>query len=196
MSGRVRLLLAGLLLAMSAAQPAAAATTVFAGSVFGSSGSVVAPGNALGAANGSSAQILRVPGGSSLILQLSQATTGLNTILNGQRLTLLSNVQIAIGEVIGGVATFSTDIPLPAGLGSLHNFDFSAACSAISATGCSLLRISVNGPPGGGFLLDGVSGVAAAPEPAAWALMLLGFGAVAWRLKRRRYASSAILPAN
>lgn len=192
MSGRVRLLLAGLLLVMSAAQPAAAATTVFAGSIFGASGSVVAPGNALGAANGSTAQILRVPGGSSLILQLSKATTGLNTILNGQRLTAGSNVQIAIGEIIGGVATFSANFALPAGLGSLHTFDLSAACSAISATGCSLLRISVNGAPGGGFLLDGVSGVAGAPEPAAWALMLLGFGAVAWRLKRRHFASALL----
>lgn len=195
MSGRVRLLLAGLLLAMSAAQPAAAATTVFAGSVFGSSGSVVAPGNALGSANGSSAQILRVPGGSNLILQFSQATTGLSTIINGQRLTGGSNVQIAIGEIIGGIATFSVNFALPAGLGSLHTLDLSAACSAISVNGCSLLRISVNGAPGSGFLLDGISGVAAAPEPAAWALMLLGFGAVAWRLKRQR-ATPAFAQAN
>ena len=107
-------------------------------------------------------------------------------------MTAGSNVQIAIGEIIGGVATFSANLPLPGGLGSLHTLDFSAACSAISVTGCSRLRISVNGPPGGGFLLDGVSGVAPAPEPAAWALMLLGFGAVAWRLKRRRFASALL----
>lgn len=195
MSGRVRLLFVGLMLLMSAAQPAAAATTVFAGSVFSASGSVTAPGNAVGAANGSSAQILRVPGGSSLVLQMSQAATGLNTIINGQRLTLNSNVQIAIGEIIGGVATFSVNFALAPGLGSLHALDLSAACAAISASGCSLLRISVNGAPGSGFLLDGVSGVAAAPEPAIWALMLLGFGAVAGRLKQRRFATSSA-PAN
>lgn len=190
MSGRMRLFFVGLLLLMSAAQPAAAATTVFASSVFSVSGNVVAPGNALGAANGSSAQILRVPGGSSLVLQMSQSVTGLNTIINGRRLTLNSNVQVAIGEIIGGVATFSVAFALPPGLLSLHTLDLSAACASISVSGCSLLRISVNGAPGSGFLLDGVSGVAAAPEPAAWALMLLGFGAVAWRLKQRRFASS------
>ncbi len=192
---RVRFLIAGLLLLTVPAQPAAAATTVFASSIFSASGSVLAPGNALGAANGASAQILRVAGGSNLVLQLSQATTGLNTILNGQRQTLGSNVQVAIGAIIGGVATFSANSALPAGLGSLHTFDLSAACSAISVTGCSLLRISVNGAPGSGFLLDGISGVAAAPEPAAWALMLLGFGAVAWRLKRQR-AAPAFAQAN
>jgi hypothetical protein len=39
------------------------------------------------------------------------------------------------------------------------------------------------------FRLDGVAGVAATPEPGVWALMLMGFGAVAWRLKRQRRAS-------
>lgn len=175
------------LLAFSA-QPASAATTVFAASVLGSSGFVVNAGNALGAANGASATILRVPGGSNLILQMSQATSGLNTVLNGTRLTAGSNVQIAIGSVIAGVATFSANIALPGGFGPTYAMDLSAACASVSATGCDLVRIRVVGGPAGGFFLDGVSGVAAAPEPAAWALMLLGFAAVAWRLKQRRTA--------
>ena len=182
----MRSLIAVLVLLASAAQPAAAATTVFATSVVGTTGSVAGAANALGPANGAFATILRVAGGSDLILQMSQASSGLNTILSGTRLTLGSNVQIAIGEVVGSVATFSANLALPAGLGPTYSLDLSALCSTVSATGCSLIRIRVTGAPGSGFLLDGVSGVASAPEPSMWALMLLGFAAVAWRLKRRR----------
>jgi hypothetical protein len=173
------------------AQPAVAATTVFAASVFSVTGSVTNAGNALGSADGSSTAILRTAGGSELILQMSQATSGLTTLLNGARLTGTTNVQIAVGEVIGGIATFSTNIALPGGFGPGYALNLSTACATVSAAGCSLLRIRVNGAPGGGFMLDGVSGVAAAPEPSMWALMLLGFGAVAWRLKQRRIAVPA-----
>ncbi len=177
---------AALVVFLGAASPAAAATTVFASSVFGTTGSVVSAGAAVGPADGSFATVLRVAGGSNLILQMSQATTGLSVVLTGQRLTAGSNVQIAIGEVISGIATFSANIALPGGFGPTYSLDFSAACATVSATGCSLVRIRVAGAPGSGFLLDGVSGVAAAPEISVWAMMLLGFGAVAWRLKAQR----------
>lgn len=172
-------------------QPAAAATTVFATSVFGTTGSVASASNALGPANGAFATILRVAGGSNLILQMSRASSGLNTILSGSRLTAGSNVQIAIGEVIGGVAVFSANLALPVGFGPTYALDLSALCSSVSATGCSQIRIRVAGGPGGGFLLDGVSGVAAAPEPSIWALIILGYGGIAWRLKQRRVLTLA-----
>lgn len=187
----MRSVFAAIALLALGAEPAAAATTVFAGSVYGTSGSVTGAANALGAANGSAATILRVAGGSNLILQMTQASSGLNTILTGTRLTAGTNVQIAIGEVIGSVATFSANLALPAGFGPNYSIDLSALCSTVSATGCSLIRIRVTGAPGSGFTLDSVSGVAAAPEPSIWALMLLGFGALAWRLKQRRKASPA-----
>jgi hypothetical protein len=94
--------------------------------------------------------------------------------------------------VISGIATFSANIALPGGFGPTYSLDLSAACATVSATGCSLVRIRVNGAPGGGFLLDGVSGVAAAPEISIWAMMLLGFAAVAWRLKTQRSAIPAL----
>jgi hypothetical protein len=156
---------------------------------------VVSPGNALGAADGSNSAILRVAGGSNLILQMSQAASGLNTLLAGPRLTAGTNVQIAVGEVIAGVATFSANVALPGGFGPSYALDLSAACATVSATGCSLIRIRVSGAPGGGFLLDGVSGVAAAPELSVWAMMLLGFAGVAWRLKSRRIAFPAFAAA-
>ncbi len=183
----MRVLIAAFLLLAGVAQPAAAATTVYATTVFGTTGTVTTPGAALGPGDGASATILRVPGGSSITLQLSKPATGLNIVVAGQRLTAASNVQITIGEIIGGVAIFATtNFNFPGGLGSIHNFDLSAACAGVSATGCSLLRIRVTSPPGGGFLLDGVSGVSAAPEASMWAMMLIGFGAVAWRLKKHR----------
>lgn len=188
----MRSLIAIVALFMLAAQPAGAATTVFAASVFSVSGSVTNAGSALGSADGSSAAILRTAGGSELVLQMSQAASGLSTLLNGARLTGSTNVQIAVGEIIGGVAIFSANIALPGGFGPAYALDLSAACATVSATGCSLIRIRVNGAPGGGFLLDGVSGVAAAPEPSIWALMVLGFGALAWRLKQRRVAIAAL----
>lgn len=177
---RFLVVLAAALLGFAA--PSMAATTVYATSIYSQTNTTNA-GNALGVANGSTALIAR-PG--TLVLTMSQATSGLNTVINGVRVTANSNVQIAIGHVVGGVATFSANLALPAGFGSVHTLDFSAACALISSTGCSLLRIRVAGPPGSAFQLDGVSGVAAAPEPAAWALMLMGFGAVAWRMKQRR----------
>jgi hypothetical protein len=54
-------------------------------------------------------------------------------------------------------------------------------------------NIAAIGTPGA--LLDGVSGVTNAPEPTAWALMMLGFAGIGWRLKeaRKRTTKSASL---
>lgn len=150
MENALRSLVIAVIVLASSVQTAAAATAVFATSVYGTSGSVAGASNALGAADGASATILRVAGGSNLILQMSQATSGLNTLLSGARLTLGSNVQIAIGEVIGGVAVFSTNLTLPGGFGPTYALDLSALCTTVSSTGCSLLRIRVGGRPAPG----------------------------------------------
>lgn len=170
--------------ALAAAQPAQAATTTFAASVYNVTGTVVSPAAAIGPSDGLPAMVLRP---STLVLQLSQAASGAATLISGQRLTAGTIVQVAVGEVIGGVATFTANLQVT-GLGALHSFDFSAACAALSPAGCSLLRVRVAGPAGSAFALDGVSGVAAAPELSAWALMLLGFAFVAMRLKQMRPA--------
>jgi hypothetical protein len=179
------LLVALVLAAFGVAQPASAATTIYATSIY-SQTNTTNGANALGAMNGSVAVVGR---NGNIVLQMSQAASGLTTVVNGVRVTANSNVQVAIGHVVGGVAIFSGNFALPAGFASVHTLDLSTACAAISSTGCSLLRIRVRGPAGVAFRLDGVSGVAATPEPDVWALMLMGFGAVAWRLKRQRRAS-------
>ena len=127
----MRPLIIALVLLASSVQNAAAATTVFAASVYGTSGSVAGAANAVGAANGSVATILRVAGGSNLLLQMTQAASGLNTILTGTRLTAGTSVQIAIGEVIGSVAVFSANLTLPAGFGPSYALDLSALCSSV-----------------------------------------------------------------
>lgn len=179
----VRYLIAILLTLFASAQPAAAATTVFGASVYSTSGNVSGAANALGTANGSTATIVRVPGGSSLVLAMGLPITGAGTVITGARLTPTTNVQIAVGTIVGSVAVFSANFALPAA-GPNFAMDLTAACKTVSATGCSLLRVSVNGAPGSGFSLDGILGVT--PEPSTWVLMILGFAGVAWRLKQKR----------
>ena len=95
-------------------------------------------------------------------------------------------IAVSIGEVIGGVATFSGEVVLGDGSG-VQTADLSALCSSVSSTGCSLLRLrNVFNFNSAGALLDGVSGVSNAPEPKAWALMLLGFAALGWKMKDAR----------
>lgn len=179
------------LAAMLAAFPARAATTIYAASVY-SQTNVNNASNALFSANGGAATILS---GGELVLQFANPLTGSSTGLAllpfaGPAANFLS---VSVGEVIGGVATFSAgSIPFAdMGAGGVQNFDLSTLCSSVSATGCSLLRIQnlvAFGTPGA--LIDGVSGVTNAPEPTVWALMMLGFAGIGWRLKEVRKKST------
>lgn len=174
--------------AMLAAFPARAATTIYAASVY-SQTNVSNAGNALFANDGNSALIAA---GGELVLQYAHPLTGQNVAAALGALSPLpafNFLAISVGEIIGGVATYSAGtIPfVDMGAGGVSNFDLSALCATVSATGCSLIRVqnlAAFGTPGA--LLDGVSGVTNAPEPAAWALMMLGFAGVGWRLKRAR----------
>ncbi|MFN3959319.1 MAG: PEP-CTERM sorting domain-containing protein [Parvularculaceae bacterium] len=173
----------------AAAAPAAAATTVFAANVYASSGNVANLGDVFGAPNGVSGRIGN-PG------QAGQAVFGFLEALSGADLRLTAvagggatpTVFVSIGEIVGGVAVYSAETSFTGGAG-VFAFDFSARCALISATGCSLVRVRTTG---GAFRLDAVSGVGAAPEPAAWALMLLGFGGVSWRMKQSRRAKDVL----
>ncbi len=176
-------------------QPAAAATTVFASGVFGQSGNVSNLNNGLGAANGSAAGVGGVFSLFGFPIGIAgQAIYSFATPLSGTNIQLTAlagagapQVRVSIGQIVGSVAVYSTELAFTGGAAGQFLLNLSTQCSAISSTGCSLLRIrTIGGFGGGSFLLDGVSGVAAAPEPSLWALMILGFGAVAWRLKQRR----------
>jgi hypothetical protein len=197
----VRFLIAAAALLAASAVPAAAATTVFATGVFAQGGQVANAGNGLGAADGAFARIGNsVSFGPITIGQAGQVVYSFADALSGAGLQLtglggapgVPLVFVSIGEIIGGVAVFSAETSFSGGAG-VFGFDFSAQCALLSATGCSLVRVRTQGGVGrGAFRLDGISGVGAAPEPAAWALMILGFGAVAWRLKRARRAEGVL----
>jgi len=45
------------------------------------------------------------------------------------------------------------------------------------------------------YQFDGVSAVAGVPEPSTWAMMLIGFGGLAWSLRRARARNSALMVA-
>ncbi len=171
--------------AMLAAFPARAAVTVFPSSVFSQSG-VTNASSALFTPNGTAAVI---GAGGELVLQYALPLTGAGiaaTFLPQSTSPAFNILAVSIGEVIGGVATYSGEFVLGDGSG-VQNADLSALCSGVSSTGCSLLRFrNVFNFNSSGALLDGVSGVSNAPEPKAWALMLLGFAAVGWKLKDAR----------
>ncbi len=173
------------LVAMLAAFPARAAVTVFPTSVFSQSG-VTNANSALFATNGSAAII---GAGGELVLRYGVPLTGAGiaaTFLPQTNSPAFNIIAVSIGEVIGSVATFSGEFVLGDGSG-VATADLSALCSTVSATGCSLLKFrNVFNFNSSGALLDGVSGVSNAPEPKAWALMLLGFAAIGWKLKDAR----------
>lgn len=175
------------LAAMLAAFPARAATTIYAASVF-SQTNVANANNALAAANGDAALIMS---GGDLVLQYVHPLTGANlaaTLLPLATSPAANFLAVSVGEVVAGVATFSGEFAFADfGAGGVQSFDLTSLCSTVSASGCSLVKFrnvaAFNTP---GALLDSVSGVTNVPEPAVWALMMLGFAGVGWRLKEAR----------
>lgn len=61
---------------------------------------------------------------------------------------------------------------------------FAASCAAIG--GCNALILGNSGFSAAGSSFRISTLTASTPEPAAWALMMMGFGAVAWRMKTNR----------
>lgn len=65
----------------------------------------------------------------------------------------------------------------------------------VSDSAFNRIRLLQNG--GGGFEFDnltiGTASVSAAPEPTTWAMMLIGFGAIGWSLRRRAAPLSAVV---
>lgn len=184
----VRILIIGLAAALSAA-PARAATTIFPVAVFSSSG-VTNAADALGFPNGSAA--LLAPGGD-IVLQFASPLTGAAVSPVLLPVVGFNILAVSIGEVISGIPTFSGEFVLvDDGTGAALSADLTSLCSGVSAAGCSLLRVRNAGSLFGstGALLDGLSGVTAAPEPSVWALMILGFIGTAWRLKSARRSST------
>jgi len=78
--------------------------------------------------------------------------------------------------------------------GSNANLDWTNYFATFTATGSSttLNFTNLTGGLNEGVLLDAVS-IQAVPEPATWAIMILGFGAIGLQIRRRRTATHAQL---
>lgn len=184
MTMAIRVLIVLVAAALSA-MPAKAATTIYASSVF-SSTSTTNPGRALGLPNSNAALVQPL---GDIVLQFTYPLTGASISTYLLPTAGFNVLAVSIGEVIGGIATFSGEFVLvDTGSSGTLGADLTTHCASVSVGGCSLLRIRNAGSLLGsaGIQLDAVSGVTTAPEPAVWALMIVGFIATALRLKSVR----------
>lgn len=182
----VKVCAAAIALTFASFTPAKAAMTIFSASVFDQSGAVTNANAAVGRLDGVGAI---VGNGGALTLQFRHPLTGSGLTIDLLPTAGMNVLVVSVGEIIGGVATFSAGSVtlLDTGAGGPFGLDLTTLCATVSATGCSLVRlenfVAIGSP---GFALDGVSGVTNAPEPSVWTLMILGFGVLAWRLKKHR----------
>lgn len=189
--------------------PAAAAISQFPTSVFQSAAGS-GPNNLLG--NTPATTTLFNRGATPLGLGFANPIQT-NAVI-GERLTLnfttVSNnttyVFVRLGRLVGGVFTnanaagpaflpgFPTNnlyaqVTGPGPLTLLLD-PFAASCAALG--GCNALIIGNSGfsAPGSSFRLSVLT--ASTPEPGAWALIMMGFGAIAWRMKSARRRMTAL----
>ena len=134
--------------------------------------------------------------------------------ISGERLTLnvttvsasTTYVFVRLGRLVGGVftsAVASGPAFLP-GFPTINVYQqvtgpgpltllldpFAASCAALGGCNALIIGNSSLSAPGSSFRLSVLT--ASTPEPAAWAMMMLGFGAVAWRMKASRRRSSTL----
>ncbi len=109
-------------------------------------------------------------------------------------------VFVRLGRLVGGVFTnanaVGTTTPLGGATTNLYALvtgtgpltllldPFAASCAALGGCNALIIGNSTFSAVGSSFRLSTLTG--ATPEPAAWALMMMGFGAVAWRMKAAR----------
>lgn len=203
MGTSMRVLLAAALAAFAAAMaPASAAITQFPTSVFqqaaGSGGNnLIGNTPATGLFNRGATP-----------LGLGFAGPIQTSAIIGERITLnvttvsasTTYVFVRLGRLVGGVFTnanaVGTTTPLGGATTNLYALvtgtgpltllldPFAASCAALG--GCNALIIGNSTFSAAGSSFRASTLIGATPEPGAWALMMLGFGAIAWRLKSAR----------
>lgn len=133
--------------------------------------------------------------------------------ITGERLTLdvttvsasTTYVFVRLGRLVGGVFTSANAVGTTTPLGgattnlyaqvtgpgplTLLLDPFETACALLGGCNALIIGNSTFSAAGSSFRLSVLT--AATPEPAAWALMIMGFGAVAWRMKAARRARAA-----
>jgi len=97
----------------------------------------------------------------------------------------------ALATVSAGGTTFNVSAANDASFGSGHNMLWKTGSFSFTGTGSptTLTLAAVTGGNGGVFfdkLSVQTDGAGAVPEPAAWALMIVGFGGVGATIRARR----------
>jgi len=121
-------------------------------------------------------------------LALSSAAGTDTTGLQRWNLSALLPAPLGVGTGAGGFPVFAGT----QGVGGTVDFQVGNRRAGWTGTGVvtELSVERVQGPQAW-FLSVGASPV---PEPAAWAMMLLGFGAVGWAVRRRAHPADAAAP--
>jgi hypothetical protein len=111
---------------------------------------------------------------------------------NGYNNPFDASLSLVIDGATVATATAGSVAGTPPGVWQTFNTSFVAA-----ATGAASLVFEFRGlgTPAADFAIDRVYAVAAVPEPAAWAMMIFGFGAVGGALRSRRKRNLALAAA-
>ena len=180
-----------LLISWMFSAPAFADTTVYTDSSnFGAWPNAVNSGNSVGAADGNSATI---PNGGWIAYQVTTSFTSVDFYL---KLTSSAGSGTALFYVgrTNGAGWFSAlnnrTIALTSGANVLST-NTTQTNFCVSLGGCDVFVVQA----WAGTTLGLDSAVAANPEPSAWALMILGFGGLAWRMKALRRAGATAFTA-
>ena len=131
MTMAIRVLIVLVAAALSA-MPAKAATTIYAASVF-SSTSTTNPGQALGLPNSNAALVQPL---GDIVLQFVHPLTGASISTYLLPTAGFNVLAVSIGEVIGGIATFSGEFVLvDTGAGGTLTADLTTHCASVSVGG-------------------------------------------------------------
>ena len=99
----------------------------------------------------------------------------------------------ATATVSAGGATYDVSAPNDGSLGSEFNFIWKPVSFTFVGDGNpTTLTVAATVPGNGGVFFDNFQVTGAVPEPAAWVMMIGGFGAAGAMLRRRRAAASAL----
>jgi len=171
------------LCAIWAAAPAHAATTVYVDSsspLYGGFANAVNSGNALGPADGASAF---VPTGGFIAFQVVPFFTDVNFNMTFTGVSGAGTVRLYVGRTNGAggfTALNSRFFTVSSGVFNFSSTVLTNYC--IGLGGCD--TFITQAWTGTTFSLDSVPNVN--PEPSAWALMIMSFAGVSWRMKRLR----------
>ena len=173
-----------------AAMPAKAAISVYTDSSnFGSWADAVNSGNASGAADGVSAFI---PNGGWIAFQVSPDFNVADFVLTVTSITGANTANFYVGRS-NGAGWFdglnSRIVALTVGVNSLASAAQSSYCAGRGGCDVFIVQAWSGSTISIDSALDAIT--ASAPEPSAWALMIVGFIGLSWRMKAMRRSRSS-----